>query len=104
MVRGRRDRAPPDHDRAPRALPDHEIRLSVAIFLSFLSILLHMTTEPFTDPATNTLALVSHLLVFMVFFVAQQITTGVVQTDKIWAWVPTGHPPARTYRFSWCTA
>ena len=67
---------------------DDEIRLAVGFFLSFLSILLHMTTEPFTDPATNTLALVGHMLVFMVFFVAQQITTGVVTTDNIWAGIP----------------
>ena len=42
------------------------LRLAVAFFFSFLSILLHFTTEPYVDPATNTLALVSHLLVFLV--------------------------------------
>ena len=62
-------------------LPNHNVRLTVAITLSFLSILMHTATEPFTDPATNALALVSHLLVFIVFFAGQQIQFGVVQTE-----------------------
>ena len=60
-----------------------DIRLGIATFLSFLSILLHVTTVPFTDPATNALALVSHLLVFAVFFVGQEIKLGVVQTKDL---------------------
>ena len=64
---------------------DHQIRLAVASLLSFVSILLHTTTKPFSDPATNTLALVSHLLVFLVVFVAQQISVGVVETTDFWA-------------------
>ena len=42
---------------------------------------MHTATEPFTDPATNALALVSHLLVFIVFFAGQQIQFGVVLTE-----------------------
>ena len=62
--------------------PSHDIRPTMAIILSFLSILMHNATEPFTDPATNTLALVSHLLVFMVFFVGDRIGTGTVRTEN----------------------
>ena len=54
-------------------LPNYSIRLGVATFLSFLSILMHTATEPFADRATNILALVSHLLVFMMFFLGEQI-------------------------------
>ena len=64
-------------------VPDPEIRLSVAIFLAFASLLLHTTTEPFSDSATNTLALVSHLLVFMVFFAGQQIAIGIIDTNNL---------------------
>ena len=64
-------------------VPDSDIRLSVAIFLAFASLLLHTTTEPYADPATNALALVSHLLVFMVFFVGQQIVIGIVKTEYL---------------------
>ena len=62
-------------------VPNSDVRLSVAIFLAFASLLLHTTTEPYADPATNALALVSHLLVFMVFFVGQQIVIGIVKTE-----------------------
>ena len=62
--------------------PNHDIRLTVAITFSFLSILMHNATEPFTDPATNALALVSHLLVFMVFFVGERIKFGVVKSQE----------------------
>ena len=64
-------------------VPDPDVRLSVAIFLAFASFLLHTITQPFADPATNTLALVSHLLVFMVFFVGQQIAIGIVKTEDL---------------------
>ena len=60
---------------------DHAIRLGVATFLSFLSVLMHTATEPFADRATNALALASHLLVFMVLFMGQEIAFGVVHTE-----------------------
>ena len=59
------------------------LRLAVATFLAFSSILLHTTTTPYTDSATNALALISHLLVFSTFFVGQQISSGVVPNDSL---------------------
>lgn len=38
---------------------------------------------PYTDSATNALALISHLLVFSTFFVGQQISSGVVPNDSL---------------------
>ena len=60
-----------------------EVRLAMATFLSFLSVLLHFTTEPYLDIITNSLALVSHLLVFAVFFVGQEIAFGVIETENL---------------------
>ena len=62
---------------------DPGLRLAVATFLAFSSILLHTTTTPYTDSATNALALISHLLVFSTFFVGQQISSGVVPNDSL---------------------
>ena len=62
---------------------DGSLRLAVATFLAFISVLLHTTTTPYTDSATNALALVSHLLVFSTFFVGQQIAAGVVPNDSL---------------------
>ena len=57
-------------------IQNHAFRLGVATFLSFLSVLMHTATEPFADRATNALALASHLLVFTVLFMGQEIAFG----------------------------
>ena len=62
---------------------DPDVRLSVAICLAFGSVLLHTTTQPYTDPATNILAHVSHLLVFVMFFVGQQISIEILDTENL---------------------
>ena len=61
-------------------VPNQATRLGVASFLSFLSILMHTAMGPYADRGTNALALVSHLLVYMVYFLGEQIWIGVVQT------------------------
>ena len=61
---------------------DAGFRLAAAFFLSFVSICLHYTMEPYADPTTNSLALISHVTVFMVFFLSQIIASGVVDPEK----------------------
>jgi len=52
-------------------------RLTVAVYLSFLFVLVHCTSRPYSNHRTNGLALGAHVLIFTVFFSGQQLLVGV---------------------------
>ena len=52
-------------------------RLTIAVYLSFLYVLVHCTTHPYENPRTNGLALGAHVYIFTVFFSGQQLLVGV---------------------------